>query len=238
MKKCAECNGSGFIIKYNETTKEDEAVPCVCRLEREERDLIRTKLISAGVETKYWEYTFDNYLSLIDKKAKSDNQVSIDTFRVLIEDPIKFMKSLDYGVLWIWGRSPTAGHTSLATMLATEILKKNYSARFLTMQNLLAAFTTFDTKVEFFKDLSLASFYILDNAFDSNRCSAKGEYTIIHLYNWLNDVLSSGKKIICASKIPIREIDIQFQQSKSLLLSYGYEIEFKGEIVKKKESLI
>lgn len=240
MKRCAICNGAGFIIKLNETTGEEEGVPCECRLEREEKDVLRMRLIASDIEPRFWEYTFDNYLSLIGSKIKlkHDNSKSIEIFQSLLQDPDKFMKSKDYNVLWIWGTEDYAGHTSLAVIFATELLKRNHTVRFLKSQSLLGAFTNFDTKVEFFNDLNTAQVFVLDNAFDPNRCTIKGEYTIIHLYNWLNDMICADKKIICTSKIPISQIDKQFQQSKNLIMNTGYELEFKGSIPKVKKEFI
>jgi len=241
MKRCDKCYGSGFVIKLNEATGEEEGVPCDCRLDREEQDIMRKKLISADIEPKFWDYTFENYLSVIATQPvsiRNSNKKNVETFKTILDNPDLFIKNKDYGVLWIWGTDDHAGHTSLAVILATEILKKNHSVRFLKMQSLLAAFTNFDTKVEFFKDLNTAQVFILDNAFDPNRCTVKGEYTIIHLYNWLSDIMSADKKIICTSKIPMEQIDKQFQQSKNLMIQYGYELEFKGSIPKVRKEFI
>ena len=240
MKRCSICNGAGFVIKKNEETGEEEGMPCECRKDRDEANFIRMKLVSADIPPVFWEYTFDNYLSLIATQAaptKASNKKSLETFKALIEDPDKLIKNKNFNVLWIWGNEKNAGHTSLAVILATEILKKNYSVRFITMHNILAAFTSFDTKVEFFKDFNTSNIFIIDNAFDPGRCTIKGEYSIVHLYNWLNDALSNNKKIICTSKVPVSQIDHQFQQSKDLVSKHAYELEFKGAIPEHKKEL-
>ena len=227
--KCEKCKGSGFVIKKNPETQEETGYPCACRLDRDERDLLHRRLVSADIPPEFWEYTFENYLSLpISSILRTDNKPRLEIFKGFLDNPNTFLDR--YKVLWIWGRDTSACHTSLAVIFATELLRKNHRIKFLSMQRFLDAFTNFDEKSEYFKALSSANGYILDDAFDTNRIVAKGEYTIIHLYNWLKDELTKGKYFICTSKIDVPEIDIKFAQSRNLLLKYSVSIEIKGTV--------
>jgi len=229
-KRCPQCKGSGFIIKEDPVTKEHKGYPCDCRIARDEQDRLYVKLISADIPNEYWEYTFENYLSLpigtsLTQKANKDK---LDLFKSLLDDPNKFMN--EYKVLWIWGPHANACHTSLAVMLATELLKNNFKVKFITMQRLADAFVDFNDKKEYFKNLETADVLVIDDAFDSTRCSISGEYTKIHLFNWIRDALTANKKIICTSKVKVDQIDVAFSQSKNLLQKYARELEIQGSL--------
>jgi DNA replication protein DnaC len=230
IKRCLDCKGSGFIIKEDPETGERKGFPCHCRLVRDEQNRLHVKLISADIPNEYWDYTFENYLSLpvgnsLTQKANKDK---LDLFKTLLDDPGKFMQ--EYKVLWIWGPHQNACHTSLAVMLATELLKKNFKVKFITMQRLADAFINFDDKKEYFKNLENADVLVIDDAFDSTRCSISGEYTRIHLFNWLRDILTANKRLICTSKVKVDQIDVAFAQSKGLLQKYAKELELQGSL--------
>jgi len=232
MSRCLKCGGSGFKIKYDPETKEDTAYPCNCRLDREKKDTIRTKLVRACIPPKYWEYDLDNYSNCFvgNSVIQDANSFNINKLKGIIDDPTYFIEN--YDVLWIWGTTPNAGHTSLAVILATSLLEHKYKVRFLRMQDLIASFTDFEEKKDFFKYLEGFDFYLIDDAFDSNRCIASGDYTRIQLFNWLSTAVSNNKKFICTSKVDIPKIDKQFEQSKNVLLKSYISMEFQGVIKK------
>jgi DNA replication protein DnaC len=234
MSHCELCHGKGFTIRFNSETKEDTAYPCECWLKRDEESYRKNMLVKAHIPQKYWDYSLENYQScpLENSDIKEANRPSVEKMDEFIKDPKKFLSN--YSVLWIWGKQPNAGHTALAIMLARELLnlKNRRRVRFIRMQELLSEFTNFEEKKEFFKNFEKFDIYLLDDAFDTTRCIASGEYTRIHLYNWLNSVISNKKYLICTSKIPITQIDVQFEQSKNLLLKPGVpcSLEFQGTI--------
>lgn len=232
MSRCSKCNGSTWIIRFNPETKEDTAYPCDCRLERDKQNNMRSKLIKAGIPPEYWEYTLDNYITLPlgNSVLATIKDTSINKLREYMETPKKFIDN--FSVLWIWGRNPNAGHTSLAVILAVELLKKGNKVRFIKMQDLISAFTDFENKKDYFKQLESFDVYLIDDAFDTARCTASGEYSRIHLYNWLSTAISYGKCFICTSKIEISQIDKQFEQSKNVLLKSRVSLEFQGMIKK------
>lgn len=231
MSRCLVCGGSGFLIKPDETTGEMKGYPCECRKERDEKNLLQSRLISADIPVVHWKYTLDNYLSLPlgSSEIKEANKGSVDTLRSYLGDPSLFLDN--YSVLWIWGRKANAGHTTLAVILATELLKRNKKVKFLGIQNFLNTFTDFEGRKEYYASLEKYEVFILDNIFSPGRCIAKGEYTTIHLFNWLNDTLSAGKHLICTSKIPLVEVDKTFEQSKNLLLKNSKSLHFQGEVM-------
>jgi len=232
MSRCSICGGSTWIIRFNPETKEDTAYPCECRLERDKRDSIRSKLVKAEIPPKYWEYTLDNYLTLPigGSIVTNANTVSIRKLQSFINTPKDFLD--DINVLWIWGRNPNAGHTSLAVIFAVELLKKGSKVRFIKMQDLISAFTDFDDKKDFFRQLDSFDVYLIDDAFDTSRCTAAGEYSRIHLYNWISSAISYDKHFICTSKVDIPQIDKQFEQSKNVLLKSRISLEFQGTVKK------
>jgi len=230
MSRCSKCKGSGFEIRYDPETKEDTAYPCECRLEREKRDSIRTKLVKACIPPKYWEYDIENYSTCFTSAMQKANEVSIDKLKGMISNPAEFIEN--YDVLWIWGEHPNAGHTSLAIILATELLKHKYKVRYLRMQELISAFTDFDKRKEFFSYLDGFDSYLIDDAFDSTRCIASGDYSRIHLFNWLSTALSNKKHFICTSKVDIPQIDKLYEQSKNVLLKSYLSLNFQGTIKK------
>ena len=233
MSRCQLCNGKGFTIRFNPETKEDTAYPCECWLKRNEDTHRKTMLIKACIPPKYWEYSLETYLMLPwgESVVTSANAPNIRKLRKLIEDKnerLAFLK--EFNVLWIWGRCPNAGHTSLAVILAIELLKHKHKVRFIRMQDLIAAFTDFDNKKEFFKNLENFDIYLLDDAFDENRCIVSGDYTNINVYNWLSVAISNKKHFICTSKIDIPQIGEKFEQSKHVLLKARVSLEIQGTL--------
>jgi len=230
MSRCLVCHGSGWAIRYNEKNKQDESEPCECRRERDERDAFRTKLVKACIPPEYWEYTLENYLTLPlgDSIVNKANALSVYELRKYMTDPLLFLNS--YNVLWIWGRKPNAGHTSLAVIFAVELLKNKYKVRFMRMQDLVSAFTDFESKKDFFTYLEKFDVYLLDDAFDANRCIVPGDYTNIHLFNWMSAAMSNKKHFICTSKVDIVQISDKFEQSKHLLLKSRLSLEFHGTL--------
>jgi hypothetical protein len=161
---------------------------------------------------------------------KGDNSLSIETLQEYLDDPDKFLSS--YNVLWIWGTGTSAGHTTLAVLLATELLKKGHTVKFIDMQRLLDAFTEFDKKTEYFDSIKDFDVYLLDDIFTPKRNFVRGEYTLAHLYSWLKKLLVDDKHFICTSKVALPDVDIVYDQSKDLLRKYSISLEFRGSLLK------
>ena len=98
------------------------------------------------------------------------------------------------------------------------------------MQDLVSAFTDFESKKDFFTYLEKFDVYLLDDAFDANRCIVPGDYTNIHLFNWMSAAMSNKKHFICTSKVDIVQISDKFEQSKHLLLKSRLSLEFHGTL--------
>ena len=156
------------------------------------------------------------------------NQPEISKIVKFIENPKSF-KENSPGVLWIWGEDDNAGHTSWAIILGKALLSNSLNkVKFVSMQNLVNAFTDFDDKKAFFNELEKNNIFIIDDAFDENRFYIKGDYVKINLYNWLNNILNDEKNLICTSNKSILKIDSTYSQCKSVLLRNYQEIEIKG----------
>jgi hypothetical protein len=228
-----KCNGSGFILRTDETG-EEEFLPCDCRKIKDEEKIIHSKLVGACVPAPFWDYSLDNYLSLPFKpEHKKFNQSSVDKIKSCIDNPKLFLDSMN--VLWIWGPDPNACHTTLAVMLGTELLKIGQHVRFLSMQTLINMLVDFEEGNDRFKKLDSYNAYIIDDAFDSKRCSLNvntSAYTRAQLFNFFNESLNQNKHFICTSCIPLMSIDNQFSEIRLILQRSYMDLELRGSIQK------
>ena len=226
--KCVKCNGTGFISKRNEF-EEDIAHPCECRKEKDATILLETRLIDASIPRRYWGYTLDNYLALpFSPDVKLANKQSIEKLSHYINNP----KSIDteWQVIWLWGKEDNACHSTLAVILATELLKLNYKVKFINIQDLLNSFTDFKDKSVYFKELEDYNVYILDDIFDVTRSHVTGDYTKINFYNWINAAFNNDKKFICTSNIPLMQADPIYSQIKTILTRNYTQFEIQGSL--------
>lgn len=224
---CPICHDTTFT--FQEKDGEMIAIPCICRGKRDAEITLKNKLIDAHIPPIFWDYDIDHYLKLpFNPESISFNKHNIGLLTSFIKDPKLLLESKKQ-VLWIWGNEPNACHTTLATILGTAFLKNDIKVRFIKMNHLIEACTNFDAKKEFFDNLNTYKVFILDDAFDITRSTAK-EYSIINIYNWLDNQISQGKIFICTSNVPIREIPKSYIQS-AIVLSRNYiEMELRGSI--------
>ena len=243
--RCKICNGESFIIKHihpdtgeelvdkDDPTGVDTAFPCTCRLEKDERDILKSKLIGASVPISYWDFTYDGYLKksmlALDHNIYQKNIKNLDLYKDYLANPKLFLDS--YRVLWIHGDDDNSGHTVLAVLLIKELLKLKYKVRFIKMNDLLNIFTDFERKQNKLEELNSVDIYLLDDAFDVTKCIASGEYTKIHMFNWLDSVLSSGKHLVCTSNVPIQDINTTFGHCKNILLRSSTQLKLSGCLV-------
>jgi len=231
MKACALCKGTGFTIKLDPATKEETAYPCDCFMDRAKKDYLERKLISSYIPIKYRDYTIESYLSMkFDGTLAEAHEPQIAELKKILNNTKEFTDK--YDALWIWGRAANAGHTSLAVALCKKFLENGYKVRYIRMQDLLDAFTNFKEKSDYFHSLEQYNVYFIDDAFDTTRCIVTGDYTNIHLYNWISSALSDKKYFICTSKVPVSRIDKVFEQSKNLFLRSCLSLEFQGSFSK------
>ncbi len=225
------CFGTGFIPIISETG-EQEFKPCVCRTERIQRESIKKKRIEARVPVKYWDYSFDNYKKLFKMVASKltptvlkQTKEYIDKLESYIEDPKKFLDGPQ--VLWIWGTDENACHTTLATILGESLLKQGSKVLFVEFYKLMEAFTNFNTRSEYFKELQGYSIYIIDDAFDVTRANCTN-YKQAQLFGLLNDWLNENCKLICTSNVSVSNIDPLFSQLKIILNRSVEEFQIQG----------
>ncbi|HRZ18534.1 MAG TPA: hypothetical protein P5136_00515 [Methanofastidiosum sp.] len=232
---CPICHGSTFISV--EKDGETIAVPCQCRKDREKKTLLNTKRIDARIPPKLWDFTFESY-SHLPMIGRENDKESIETFKKILDNPF-IVKEKDIQVIWIYGKNDNACHTSLAIILGTAFLEKDFFVRFITFQELMNNFTEFNTRVSYFEELEKYQVYIIDNAFDSSRAGAfgKGDYSQKAAFNWVNTALSNGKILICTCNVPIRQISDEFKQSKIVLLRSFIELNFLGTIITESKSI-
>ena len=227
------CTGNGFTFGENPATHEMEAIPCKCRLERDEQlddERYKRKLLEAGISPVFWDLTLDGYkaLAIGSTTTRQANHAIVKIIEEFIVDPDKFITN--YTTFWLWSAMGNSGCTSLAIIFAMELIKKNYKVKFITMQNLLNAFVEFDNKKIYFKELDYAQIYFLDNTFVSGRCHLKGEYTGVQLYNWLNEGLVKDKRFICTSRTELSKVDKIYEHSVGVLKKCVLSLEIQGTL--------
>jgi DNA replication protein DnaC len=227
MPKCTICNDSTFIRKV--VDGEEIWVPCECRRKKDADMIMESRLTHANIRKSLRGYTFDDYLRLSQQLPPSIidfNKPRIEILKSFINNPKEFLNK--YQALWIWGKDSCSGHTSLIVIFGIELLKLGYKVRFIEMQQLLDAFVQFDEKNLYFNELSKFNVYIIDDIFDTSRMIAKGKYTQIHLFQFLNTALNDGKHFIMSSNIPISQISEEFEQSKLILERSNAQLELRG----------
>lgn len=232
--KCPKCHGSSFILKKNEYG-EDVWYPCECRIKKDQEALLEAKLTDANIRKNQRMYTFDDYASInFSNEIKKFNQPQIERYTSILDNPQTFIEN--FSTLWLWGSDPNAGHTTLAIILGIELIKKDHKVRFIKMQDLLDAFTEFDKKSDYFQDLERFTIYIIDNAFVKDRSIATGEYTRVHLFNFIETALEKDKHFIMTSDRHVDEIDTNFDQVRMLLKRRVLELELRGSIIDTKKN--
>jgi len=226
---CPKCHNTTFISI--EENGETVAYPCDCRKEKEARINLETKLIGAYIPRIFWGYTLDQYINLSEKflkpPIKLHNDLNIDTIKKYISNPHSIFDD-KIQVVWIWGSEENSCHTTLAVILGTAFIKEGLSVRFISMQDLLNAFTDFSKEKISFQEFDTHKIYVIDDMFDTTRCIAKGDYTKINLYNWLNNAVNNGKIFICTSNTPIEKIDKDYLQSRIVLSRSYKQLEIRG----------
>jgi DNA replication protein DnaC len=238
MAKCQKCGGSSFILKVNEAGEEIWS-PCECRIVKDREMLLESKLTDANIKKKFRMYTLQDYLSMpFSKVIKTFNEPQVNILREYINDPDKFIDNVQ--TLWIWGKDPNAGHTTLSIILGIALIKAGYKVRFFRMQNLLDAFVEFDNKTAYFTDLKKFDVYIVDDAFVTDRSIVSGKYTRAHLFNFIDTALGEDKHFIMTSDRLVDGIGSDFEQIRVILKRSLLELELKGSIieVKHKEKIL
>jgi hypothetical protein len=225
-----ECEGTGFIPIVAENG-EQEFKPCKCRLDRSNRDSIKKRRIDARIPVKYWDYTLQNYKDLskfLPPTTVSFNTPSISLIENYLTDIPAFMKSPQ--VLWIWGPDDNACHTTLSVILGEELLKQNRKVLYVEFYKLLEMFVDFENKSGFFKELNNHEIYIIDDAFDTTRCTPSN-YKQGQLFGFLNDILNANKHLICTSNTSLSTIDPLFYQLRVILSRSVKELEIRGSVL-------
>lgn len=226
------CNGTGFKIQ-KDSNGEDEVVPCKCRNDKMQKDSLKRKLIDAKIPTRYWEYTFDNYLSLskfFHPDAQKFNKSNVELLSNFHAHPeLMLDRESEKQVFWIWGKDSNSCHTTLAIILGTDLLQIGKRVCYLQFYKLLEVFTDFEAKHDTLKSLKNYDVYIIDDAFDMTRCAITN-YKQGQLFGFLNDILNDNKFIICTSNIPTTEIDRGFSQLQIILTRSCKNIELRGSL--------
>lgn len=232
--KCDKCDNAGFTFSENPDTKEMEGIPCECRRIYDQKKIegaLHSKFNAAGISSSFWGYTFDGFFScrIGGTEVQKTNKVKVEELKKYSSNPGDFFSK--HSTLWIWGNEGNSGCTTLSICFAMELIKKNYTVRFVTMQKLLNAFTDFDNKKNFFKEIERADVYVIDSTFVKDRCSIRGEYTSVQLYDWLNNALLDGKKFICTSRVPLDRVDKEYTGSASIFKKSLVTVEIQGTLM-------
>lgn len=235
MVKCQRCNDLTFIIEENEAG-EEEAHPCDCRIKKDREMVFETKLVEANIKKKYSQYTIKDYLEIkFPDEIREYNRPQIEIFQKFLNDPKEFINTGQ--VLWLWGKDPNAGHTTLSIMLGVALIQSGYKVRFFKIQNLLDAFTEFEKKEAYFTDLKKFDVYIIDDAFVADRSHIKGPYTKTHLFNFIDNALCEDKHFIITSDKLVDSIGSDFEQVRVILRRSIIELELRGSIIEVEKSL-
>jgi chromosomal replication initiation ATPase DnaA len=226
------CSGDGFIIKEADNG-EMVAAPCQCRIERDKVSKFDAHVIAAKIPRAFLltaETSLTAYKSIpFDRVVSNHNAPQISLLESIIVNPLDFFKKTQ--MLWIWGKDDNSGHSSFAVMVGVALIKSGVKLRFISMQELLNAFTSFDSKTEFFNDLDSHNYFIIDDAFDVTRSHASGEYTKVHLFNWLNTSINNNKKFICTSNVAPGMVDVTYANCRAVLARTAFPVEIRGNII-------
>jgi DNA replication protein DnaC len=229
MPKCTICNDSTFIRKV--VDGEEIWVPCECRRKKDAEMIMESRLTHANIRKSLRGYTFDDYLKLANNfspTVKAFNEPRINILKSFINNPKEFLEKKQ--VILLYGNEENSGHTTLAVILGIELLKIGYKVRYIEMQQLIDAFVQFDGKNTYFDELAKFNVYIIDDAFDDTRTIAKGKYTQVHLYQFINTALNDGKHFIMTSNVPVNQISSEYEQCKLILQRSLSQIELHGSL--------
>jgi hypothetical protein len=220
------CDGSGFIETIDENN-EPVIKLCECKKDFISEEGMQRKLVQARIHEEFHKYTMEDYYSLPIDFSK--NREHLDIIDKIVKEPSYFLNN--FKVLWIWGTEPNSCHTSLAIIMAKELIKHGSSVRFSSFQSLIQSFTDFDNK-DILKDYKNHDIYIIDDCCDVTKAfiSTKSDFVKINLYEFFSSNLMSNKKFICTSNVPVKNIDTKFNDIKFLLQRYSYEMNIKGNI--------
>lgn len=233
MYKCQNCKDLGFVTKKNKW-REEVAHVCNCRKQKDIEMILETKLIEANINKRFSRFTFEDYCNLpFSDNIKKFNNPQVNKLQEFVTEPGKILEAEQ--VLWLWGRDPNAGHTTLAVILAVALIKSGYRVKFFKMQDLVDAFFEFDKKAAYFADLKKFDVYILDDAFVADRSAIRGQYTKAHLFNFIDNSLTEDKHFIMTSDKLVESVGSDFNEIKMVLKRSLLELEFRGSIIEVKE---
>jgi len=226
--ECPICKGKTFV----RDSEEDAWKPCECRIKKDTEDLLDLKIKNTFIPKHYTKYTLESYKKLVRPDDLEKNQEQLMIMEKIVDNPRLFLDN--YRVLWIWGSDSNSGHTTFAVMAGLALIDSGYKVRFVEMQALVNNFTNFDTKEQFFGDLSRYDVYIIDDAFDSTRTAVSDGYGRVQLFQFINSAFNNDKYFIMTSNIPLNSIsstdDNKYEQCRIILQRSILSLEFSGTL--------
>lgn len=220
---CSKCS-NGYIKKIIDG--EEVVTYCECRMEEETKRVLHYKYEQAGIPKDYWDLEFSDYQNI------SGNQKSLETideYKKTIDDEVKSGR-----VLYLWGEN-NSGKTMITCCILKEAIKKGYSAKFITMSQLVTLSMKVmgrdeDAKSELEKLRMEQDIIAIDDAFDTEKVflSDNGIQNA-QMDDIFRTWVHNKKALIVTSNVPVDKVSEKFSKNIIELLKRKIkELKFTG----------
>lgn len=163
-KHCETCKYTGRTF-YIDTDKQLSFNKCICLLRIEAEDRVNNHFNTTNIPRKYWELDFVNYRNT--GRTEEEKEYNRRAMAKLYSYRDNLKKHLKEGVgLYIEG-PPGVGKTFLATSLAKEALRQNFTVRFHLLSEIISLTTeSWEDKsiIRTLNKLKTCDFLIIDDA--------------------------------------------------------------------------
>ncbi len=179
------------------------------RLQNQKR--LSIKYRKAGIAESKWKYSFDDYKGEDLKGNLPKLKKFVDNF-----DAAKGVH------LFLWSKKNSTQKSTMASIVAMELLQKGYKVRFLLMSELVPHLTNEQFKEEsqkYVAELSDIDFLVIDDSFDDKVKIYKSGYQISFIDSFLRQRLEvEGLNTCFTSNTPIESIGEKFDRHIQALL--------------------
>ncbi len=159
-----KCRGSGYITKI--VDGEEITTYCDCKMKEEIKRTLRKKYDKAGIPVDYWDLE-------IGRDYKNLTPTNIDSLKKINKYVLDLNKTIENGkVLYLYGDN-NSGKTMIECCILKEAIKKDYSAKFITMAQLvniaIQAMGKDDAPRNKLDELTKCDIVGIDDAFDTEK---------------------------------------------------------------------
>jgi len=191
---------------YEEIDGELTAVKNPAWERQQQKKRLAAKYKKAGIAKNKWDFSFESYIG-------SDLKENIPKLK-------RFVNNFDKakGVhLFLWSKQNSTQKSTMASVVAMELLQKGYTVRFLLMSELVPHLTNEQFKEEsqkFIEELSDIDFLVIDDSFDPRKSAVyKSGYQISFIDSFLRQRLEvEGLNTCFTSNFSIEELEENYGQ--------------------------